>query len=171
VVVLHDLAIQELCRDMVHFDNQSPDLYLSEMETWYGEPGAEAARKFLKDDITPYNLVATMPGFEIALGRTCAVLTHTDKAFAAVKARTDLPCYQLNLPYPARTHHWPRPKHISDRLRLVQFGHIGPTRRPEQILEALAEVRHEIDFKFDILGKLWDPAHVQNRIDDLGLTD
>ena len=38
-----------------------------------------------------------------------------------------------------------------------------------QILEALAPLRDEVPFRFDIMGHVWDEAYVMRRVDELGL--
>lgn len=168
IIVLHDLAIQELCRDAILNGLFDKGLYTAEMRRWYGARGAALAEGFLNGQVAAYDISSAAPGFEVALGRAVAVLTHTSTAFDAVKARGHLPCYQLNLPFKAK----PSARSRRDRtgpLKFVQFGYIGPNRRLEQVLDALSEVPEGIDFTFDIAGNVWDPDHIGKHIHKLGL--
>ncbi|MGR3660744.1 MAG: glycosyltransferase [Paracoccaceae bacterium] len=168
VVVLHDPAIQELCRSSIHKGLLSMEIYKGEMRRWYGEEGVKMGHNFLSGRMPAYDIALAAPGFEVALGRAVAVLTHTSSAFEMVKARAYLPCYQLNLPF--------KPKSKIDisrnqtgPLKFVQFGYIGLNRRLEPVLEALAELSDQIDFTFDVVGNVWDPGFVNTRIAELGL--
>ncbi|MFO7817390.1 MAG: hypothetical protein R6V39_06905, partial [Desulfovibrionales bacterium] len=80
VVILHDLAIQEMCLDAVHNGLLAPQTYLEAMYRWYGEAGYTAAKEALKGRLAARELIQTYPGFEIALDKAAAVLTHTSVA-------------------------------------------------------------------------------------------
>lgn len=169
IVVLHDLALQEMYLQTISKGLMSLDEYLDDMEQWYGEAGREEARLCWAGKLSAYELGERLPGFEILMNNAVAVVTHTATAHAAVSRRSFVPAYQLELPYKAR------PTASSERstsgpLRLMQFGYIGPNRRLENILEALAELGPGFDFVFDICGKLWDPDRIKLRCAQLGLT-
>lgn len=170
IVVLHDLAIQELCRDAISNGVLNEVLYLQEMYRWYGKEGADLARKFLKGHVSAYDLSAVAPGFEVALGRAVSIVTHTSVGFETLKSLAYLPSYQLNLPFLAK------PKATVEReasgpLRFVQFGYIGPNRRLEQVLDVLSGLRTFVDFQFDVVGKVWDAELINRRIRELDLQD
>lgn len=170
VVILHDMAIQEMCLDAIERDLFSEDLYRQQIAAQHGAAGLALAEAALADMAARPALVAAHPGFELALPRAVSVLTHTPVARDAVAAWGPLPTYLLDLPFrPAAT----RPELIRSRvggLRLIQFGHTGPNRRLAEVLEALAPLRDEIAFRFDIYGTLWDPPHIHRRIAELGLS-
>ncbi len=168
VVVLHDLAIQELCLEAIHNELLRAEGYRSGMRRWYGPEGAALADRLLSGKTPAYDAAATAPGFEIALDCAAAALIHTGTAFEAVRDRKALPCYQLNLPFRASPTASAE-RALSGPLKFAQFGYIGPNRRLEQVLQALSELAGEIDFTFDILGNVWDPGHIGRRIDALGL--
>lgn len=171
VIVLHDMAIQEMVFDTIRFAGGNPETYLQDMRRWYGSEGEECARKVLNGELMAHELGRTMPGFELALDRAISVLSHTRIAYEAVTAREFLPAYLLDLPF-APSVHPPNPvRDESGPLRLVQFGYIGPNRRLEEVLSVLADLSGEIDFRFDILGKVWAPGRVNALIAQLGLGD
>jgi len=97
-----------------------------------------------------------------------AVLTHTHAAAQAVAARGILPAYRLDLPFRA-TGAARSDRSMQGPLRLVQFGHIGPNRRLEQVLEALAGMGPDFDFVLDIAGKIWNPDLIDARCNALGI--
>lgn len=169
VVVLHDLAIQEMCLDTIHNTLLSRQPYLEAMHRWYGAAGRTAAQDALDGIIPATKLGQMYPGFEIAMDNAAAMLTHTSAASNAIAAHGYVPAYQLELPFRASdTASEERP--VTGPLRFVQFGHIGPNRRLEQVLEALAGMGPNFDFIFDVVGKVWDPDLIQARCQALGIS-
>lgn len=171
IIVLHDLAIQELCYDALSRDRLDPDIYRRAMTRWYGEQGTQLVDDLLRQNITAQDLAPLAPGFEITLNRAIAVLTHTPAAYDAVTARQWVPAHLMDLPFAPSATRPPATRPPEGPLRLVQFGYIGPNRRLETVLEALSEVRGDIDFQFDIMGRVWDPAYIEDRITVLDLGD
>ena len=171
IVVLHDLAIQEMCVDAIHNQLLDEDLYLDEMGRWYGAEGVRRAQEVLHGKARALDLARDMPGFQITLERAVSVLAHTPAAFEAVQGTGALPAYLLDLPFKPSSTAPPATRAAEGPLRFVQFGYIGPNRRLEQVLEALAPLAPEIDFRFDIMGNVWDPRYVRDRLETLGLSD
>lgn len=168
VVVLHDQAIQELITGAIQnhlFDRKN---YVEEMAKWYGTEGHQAAERSLNETGYARILAPKMSGFELALPAALAVIAHTPAAVAEVRERDLVPVHHLELPFqpgpppPAR-----RPR--LGPLRLMQFGYIGPNRRLSEVLIALAGLKDEIDFRFDVMGNLWDPVRIRQEIATLGL--
>jgi glycosyltransferase involved in cell wall biosynthesis len=171
IIVLHDTAIQEMCFDAMRFAGFPRDVYEAEMARWYGAEGLAAAQAVFERKSAPNILSQTYPGFEITLDRAVSVLAHTPAAFEAAQATGIAPAYLLDLPFrPSDVA--PSPDRATDGpLRLVQFGHIGPNRRLGEILDALAPLKAEIDFKLDIMGNVWDRAFLSDRLEQTGLAD
>lgn len=169
IVVIHDLAIQEFLRDLIHNSLLDPPLYHQAMTRHYGAAGQRAAQAILDHGPAPETF-ERMPMFEITLDRATAALCHTPAGFERVSEAGLVPTYHADLPFAVG------PEAGADRalegpLRLTQFGHIGPNRRLEPILEALADVRNEVDFVFDIFGKIWDPDFIADKANELGIAD
>lgn len=170
IVVLHDLVLQELFIDSVR-NRQFPwSTYEREMVRWYGVEGQMAAVDLLAGKIRAYDVAEIAPGFEVALGKAVAVLCHTPASFHAVSSRGFVPCYELALPFKA-TAIPDDLRHRAGPLQLVQFGFIGPNRRLEQVLEALANLDGAVDFRLKIIGDVWDPNRVAGLIKHLNLGD
>jgi glycosyltransferase involved in cell wall biosynthesis len=170
IVVLHDMALQEMYLDAIHNQLFSRETYLEAMHRWYGEDGRKSAQQVLEGQLSAVQLGQKLPGFELAIEGAAAVLTHTPEASQAVSARGHVPGYQLELPFRATgTARADRPS--AGPLRLMQFGFIGPNRRLEQVLEALAGMGPDFDFVFDIVGKVWKPGLIEERCMTLGLSE
>lgn len=170
VIVLHDMAIQEMLYDCIRFAGADPAIYAQGMAKWYGEKGATLARNLLEKRIEAPEVGNTAPGFELTMDRAISMLTHTEVAYDAVTARAALPAYLLDLPF-APSPVAPAAERAADGpLRLVQFGYIGPNRRLEAVLDTLAAVRGEIPFHLDVMGKIWNTEYIRARIERLGLT-
>jgi len=170
VIVLHDLAIQEMLLDAIHNRLWDRDAYLHSMRHWYGDEAQALAQQALEGTFPASKLAQEFPGFELVMENAAAVLTHTSAAFEAVAARKYIPAYNLELPFRA-SRHARSERSMAGPLRLVQFGYIGPNRRLEQVLEALAGMGDDFDFVLDIAGKLWNPDVIKARCEALGLTD
>lgn len=170
IVVLHDLALQEMYIDAIHNHLLSRNAYMGGMLRWYGEDGRKGAQHVLGGTVSPVQLSQKFPGFELAMEHAAAMLTHTRAASQAIAARGLVSVYELELPFRAngksRAY---RP--MSGPLQLVQFGHIGPNRRLEQVLDALAGMGPDFDFVFDIVGKVWDPDLIDAKCKTLGVSE
>lgn len=170
VVILHDMAIQELCFEAMENGLLTREAYTANILQWHGKAGLEKVKEVFKGRDTAGALAKEIPGFEITLPRAASVLTHTSVARDAVDATDTVPTYLLDLPFRPSLK---KPQVIRSGigpLRFVQFGYSGPNRRLEQILEALAPLKSEIDFQLDIMGNVWDPSYIQRRIDELSLS-
>lgn len=169
VIVLHDMALQEMCFDAMERDRFPHDIYEASMAKWHGDVAMHAVRDVWAQRHSRGAIAQEYPGYELALPQAVSVLTHTPVARDAVEATHDLPVYLRDLPFRPSAQ---QPDLIRSRaggLRLVQFGYTGPNRRLQNVLEALAPLRDEIDFRLDVFGSIWDAAYIQSRIDTLGL--
>lgn len=171
VVVLHDLAIQEMCHDAVHNRMFDRATYLDETARWHGAEGRARAQAVCDGKARAIDLARDIPGFEIALDRAVSVLAHTPAAFEAARDTGMAPAYLLDLPFRPSPRRVPAARAADGPLRFVQFGYIGPNRRLEQVLEALAPLKREVDFRFDIMGNVWNPVHIRARLAELDLAD
>jgi glycosyltransferase involved in cell wall biosynthesis len=169
IVVLHDLAIQELMLEAVAYDEWDASAYLAGMEKWYGAEGVKVGQACLDKTEKGSAISSQMPGFELVLEKARAVLTHTDVACDAVWARLPhLPCFLLPLPFVVGL----QPtfeRAVDGPLRLLQFGWIGPNRRLEQVLETLAQMPADFSYRLDVMGKIWNPDVIHTKVADLGL--
>lgn len=169
IVVLHDMAIQELMLEAVENDEWKSTSYSVGMSKWYGAEGDRIAQACLDKRRSGAEISRTMPGFELVLENARAVLTHTDVAYEAVTTRLPhLPCTLLPLPFKIG-HQPPTSRPRFGPLRLLQFGWIGPNRRLEQVLDALRQMDEDFDYRLDVMGKLWDMDFFYDKVIALNL--
>lgn len=171
IIVLHDIAIQECSFDAIHNGRFDRAVYENEMLRWYGAEGQVAAQRVFDGKLRPGALAHEFPGFEITLDRAASVVAHTGPGFQAVADRAMVPAYQLDLPFRPSAELTSATRSETGPLRFVQFGYIGPNRRLEEVLNALAPLREEVDFRFEIMGDVWDTDHIRRRIRALGLEE
>ncbi|MEO0379406.1 MAG: glycosyltransferase family 1 protein [Pseudomonadota bacterium] len=170
IVVLHDLAIQEMLNDAMRNGLFPSETYRAEMADHYGEAGAQAAARVLNEPGYAHQLAPDMPGFQLALPRAVSALAHTPAAVAALQAYGRVPVHHLELPFqPGRAPDIRRPN--TGPLRFLQFGYIGPNRRLFEIIAALGEVKDRVDFRFDVMGHVWDRAAFRTVVAQAGLED
>lgn len=169
IVVLHDMAIQDLCMRAIGEGLLSREVYENTIAQWHGPDGLNVVRDVFKGLREVDELTETMPGFEITLARAVSVLTHTPVVRDAVAATDTVPTYLADLPFAPSDMAPPTSRSALGPLRIVQFGYIGTNRRIHKVLEALALLRGEVDFHLDIMGSLWDPDYIALRVEELGL--
>lgn len=171
VVVLHDMALQEMYFDAIARGMLDRDMYEAGMTRWHGQAGLAAAQEVFKDASKREAFLQRYPGFELTLEHAVSVLTHTPVARDAVAATDTVPTYLMDLPFRPS----PEPPQLIRSafgpLRFVQFGYTGPNRRLQKVLEALGPLKDEIDFRFDVMGNLWDPGLIRDRAEALGIGD
>ena len=171
VIVLHDLAIQELMIEAVEYHEWEADHYLAGMEKWYGAEGGRLGEACLAKKEKGSEICSRMPGYELVVEKALSVLTHSDPAQAIIRGRfSQFDCHLLPLPFEIG----PKPHRAqvsSGPVRLLQFGWIGPNRRLEQVLEALGKMPPDFDFQLDVMGKIWNPAVIQAKLVELNLAE
>lgn len=171
IIVLHDLAIQELMTEAIKYDEWDADAYMAGMKRWYGDEGAHTGQGCLNNSAKAAEISNLMPGFELVMERARAVLTHTAVAHDSVAARLPhIACHLLPLPYEISSKS-PQMRTQNGSLRLLQFGWIGPNRRLEQVLDTLAGMGKDFDYRFDVIGKIWNPDIIYKKISDLALEE
>lgn len=171
IVVLHDLAIQELMIEAVDQNEWDAPTYLAGMEKWYGAEGLRVGRSCLSKEEKGSAVSGRLPGFELVLEKALGVLTHTEFAHQAVQTRLPhLPCQVLPLPF--KIGPLPPQRRVSSGpLRLLQFGWIGPNRRLEQVLDVLARMPDDFDYRLDVMGKIWNADVIYEKLAQLNLRD
>lgn len=170
IVVLHDLTIQEMLLDAVRHGKLEQDTYLEAMSRTYGSAAREAAVAALAGKENARSNLLNYPGAEVATDGSLAIVSHSPIATQYFAREPESELVTLNLPYPCREVVSSR-RMRSGPLRLLQFGHIGPNRRILEILDILGNLRHRLDFRFDIVGQVWDERLLQSRIQSCGLKD
>jgi len=170
VLVLHDLALQELYFDAICEGWMRLDDYFETIERWYGKSARRECLQPWTGEALAGSLSQEIPAFEVLMETAVSILTHTSVAHRAVSRRRFLPAYHLELPYRAHSAASAQ-RDTFGPLRLMQFGYLNENRRLEQVIEALAVVAPDVDFVLDVCGTIWDPDKIDALCDELGLTD
>jgi glycosyltransferase involved in cell wall biosynthesis len=178
VVVLHDLRLHDFFFGMWH---QCSDRsrgraeYMRHMARHYGERGFRDALALWDGRLSPKHAFEAYPMVEVALGNALGVVLHTRQAYELLQSHARWPVAYAPLPYAAAPRRASPPSvarsDASGRppYRLITFGYIGPNRRVDSLLRALADLPERNCFRLDILGKVWDPEHLRSQVRSLGL--
>jgi len=173
IVILHDFRLQHLFGGMFLAGRKDRQGYLSLMRETYGNEGEAAANLMATGRASPEAVSELFPLVEVALRGAAGVVVHSDEALQDVRVRTGLPVVKLNLPYAdgaaGRVAY-----HSGDRARtelnLIAFGYIGPNRRIESVLQALAGLDLPMRVNLHLIGELWNERLLRDRAAELGLS-
>ena len=173
IVVLHDFRLQHLFGGLFLHKSRDPGAYLELMRETYGIEGEAAARLMVAGRAKPELVSELFPLVEAGLRGAAGVIVHTDEALSIVRERSRVPVCKLNLPYEAGDA--PRraaPSMATGRgVELVAFGHIGPNRRIESVLRAIARIEPVAAVRLHLIGDLWNERLVRQLVRDLRLDD
>ena len=175
IVVLHDYHLQHLFGGIFKSRGNSTSYYRV-MQHYYGMRGIQAARDFWNGKVTTEYMSEHFPLAEYPLENAIGVIVHNNYSFEKIACKSRLPVALLPLPYPSTIDHETITQHMQNRLqtaqagcRLIVFGYLGPNRRIESVLQALAQVRNRHGFLLDIYGQVWDVELLEKKIAELGL--
>ena len=175
IVVLHDYHLQHLFGGI--FKSQGNSItYYRVMQHYYGVRGTQAARDFWNGKVTTEYMSEHFPLAEYPLRNALGVIVHNNYSFEKIARTNRWPVALLPLPYPSTIDHATVKQHMKNRMhtaqdecRLILFGYLGPNRRIEPVLEALAQVRDRHGFLLDIYGQVWDVELLEKKIAELNL--
>ena len=172
IVILHDFRLQHLFGGMFLTGRNDREGYLSLMRDAYGREGEAAASLMATGRASTEAVSELFPLVEVALRGAAGVVVHSDEALQDVRVRTGLPVVKLNLPYAAGAalpDRRPRGNPARPAINLVAFGYIGPNRRIESVLEALAGLDLPMPVNLHLIGELWNERLLRDRAAELGL--
>jgi glycosyltransferase involved in cell wall biosynthesis len=165
IVVLHEADLHHLLAYTWVQKQGRGAFYIAEMRRIHGEEGGKLARARL-DGAHVAEALPRFPMLDPCLTQALGVICHTPTTEAAAR-RLDIPVLQAPLPF--RAGPLQRESRREGPIRLLQFGFIGPHRRLEAALEAIARHPRRADFRFDIMGSIWDDALIDGVVERLGL--
>lgn len=169
IVVLHDTHLHHMfCIYFSQLQNKSH--HAETMKKYYGEDGLRALEAYWSTKLSMDDLAEKFPLTPLAIEKALAVIVHTRSAVAAIKGISTVPVCYAPLPMDAG-----EPPARSDnknlKIQLVTFGFIGPNRRVESILAALAQLEHPERFHLDICGQLWDEKYIFRFAEEHGVRE
>jgi len=168
IVILHDLCLQHLFASVYLEQRHKRCEYLAVMQRYYGLQGEKDADDYCDQHLSTEYMGWVYPLTQHALENALGVVVHTQPAADAIRKENRWPLTYAPLPYAAGVRHRASRK-VGPPYRLVIFGYLGRNRRLDQILQALAEFPERDAFHLDIYGRIWDPAAVQTRVQELKL--
>jgi glycosyltransferase involved in cell wall biosynthesis len=146
------------------------EMYFEIMESLYGPCGRRDAELHWRGGLSLDQMAAVYSCIPFMLPAGRGVVVHSRMAERAVRQESRLPIARLALPAPAPASS-PAPHDGPPPWRLVVFGHLGPNRGVDSILEALQLLEERACFRLHIYGALYDPGLVQQQIEQLGLRE
>jgi glycosyltransferase involved in cell wall biosynthesis len=169
VVILHDPALQHLFVGFFREVGQT-DAYVRLMNDYYGSDGGRAAQALLEGRRSTDDVASELPLTPLALENALGVLVHSRDAYDSLERLGRWPLAAAGLPFsPTPRPTSPRIRGAGETRRLIIFGFLGPNRRIDSVLEALAATADNERYRLDIYGAVWDPGHVLGKAEGLGL--
>lgn len=169
IVVLHDTRLHEFFAPTLLEGPGGERAYLAEVRRVHGETAVREAERMLRGDTQVHSLAESVPFTALAVERARGVIVHTSDGFSQVAALGLGPVLQLDLPYDAGP---PPPARTWDGiLRMVVFGYLGPNRRLDALLDAIAAFPDRARIRLEIFGQHRDPAVITGHIDARHLGD
>jgi glycosyltransferase involved in cell wall biosynthesis len=137
IVVMHDTCLQDFFYRL-HLDRGDIPGWLAQNERHHGRSGRQMAERFLSGGESLTSLAKSYPLYGPALRNPLGIVVHTIPAFEEFR-NLPYPLAYLPLPYPARgTELVHRERTPGQPCRLITFGHMGPNRGLETLVNALA---------------------------------
>lgn len=168
VIILHDLVLQEMLLDSVRQGKLDRNGYLSAVEEAYGTIARSLAEEALTGNLQARTEILAFPGLELVTRNALGIISHSASADQFFHLKPSVDPLILNLPFPCTKTVTAR-RLQSGPVRLVQFGHIGPNRRAVEILDTLGSLKDRIEFRFDIIGQVWDAELLKRKVETNGL--
>lgn len=171
IVILHDLKLQGLFGGIYKSENDR-DGYLKQMLYHYGSDGRKIGELFWKGEISGDFVVEQFPLTPLAIRNAKGVISHSHYAYQILAEQSISPTGYIPLPYSAIKTSANAIKQSNDYpYQLIIFGFISTNRCLDTILEALASFADKSSFRLDIYGEIWNPSYIQQKIQNLGLTN
>jgi glycosyltransferase involved in cell wall biosynthesis len=167
ILVLHDTRLHEFFAPTLLEGSDGGRAYLAEVRRVHGETAVREAERMLRGDTLVHSLAESIPFTALAVERARGVIVHTADGFNQVRALGLCPVLQLDLPYEAGPP--PPAREWDGTLRMVAFGYLGPNRRLEALLDAIAASPDRSRLRLEILGQHRDPEALTGRVDALKL--
>lgn len=172
LVVLHKSRLFGLVTEAVVGIRGQVDRFLDLCEDEAGRPGRRVGQRWLRGE-TPLALEQDLPFTALGIEDALGVVVHSPNARRDVErvAPPGLPLLELPLPWPAADDAaaLSAGARADGKRRLIVFGHFGPERRLDLLLEAVARWPDRRDLRLDVFGELREPEKTVGLRDRLGL--
>jgi ubiquinone/menaquinone biosynthesis C-methylase UbiE/glycosyltransferase involved in cell wall biosynthesis len=175
LIVLHDVALQQLFAGLFRERWRDRMGYLDLMERFYGATGRQDAEDFWAGRLTIEYMAEQYRLTQYATDHALGVLVHSQRSFDELRHDSPCPLSYAPLPYPMAL---PGPWGVSGKgkptasgsvYHLIIFGHISDNRRLTSVLQAIAELSERERFRLHVYGELWDHQRLRREVEELGL--
>ena len=171
IVVLHDFTLHEFFFGIYKEQKRNKYAYLQIMSRYYGQENKKIAQDFWDGKLNTEFMAKNYPLTDLAINNAVGVITHNKEAYQVLNQKNCSLIGYIPLPYANAPGLKAKKRLVKNRkpYKLIVFGHIGPNRRLESILEALATLPEKKNFHLDIYGELWNDSYIQGKINNLKL--
>jgi glycosyltransferase involved in cell wall biosynthesis len=168
IAVLHDTRLQHLFAHILRDVYQNSDMYVAAMERYYGAEGRRAAQRFCAGEHTTEHMAERFSLASLAVQNSLAAIVHSPEGLRLLTGEGYGAAEHIDFPYAARPESPVRPP--GPPFRIVICGYLGPNRRLDSFLSALAAFDRKNAFLVEIYGPVWDPPYIQKLIKSGGLS-
>jgi hypothetical protein len=173
IVILHDVAVHELCFYTMQRGGDARGRYLKALST-SGAAAVEAGREVLAGRLDLRAAAVRFPLSAWALRDAHGVVSHNAAALSEALPGLRLPLLDVPLPWLPLNAMAPERAHVRPEgalLELVICGYLNsPSRRLDEVLTALAAYPQKERLLLHIAGGLADPSVLLARVRELGLS-
>ena len=177
LIVLHDVALQQLFAGLFREQWHDRMGYLELMERFYGATGRQDGEDFWAGRLTIEYMAEQYRLTQYAMDHALGVLVHSQRSYDELRHDSPCPLSYAPLPYPIappgsrRAEGNGKPDPSGPPYQLIIFGHISENRRLSSVLRALAAFPERERFRLHVYGELWDHQRVRREVEELGLQD
>ncbi len=174
IVILHDVKLHHFFEGIYRERLGDEKRYLDLMAQYYGEIGREAGVAFCRSLVSISDMAEHFPMTAWAVKNALAVVVHTAYAQEVVRRATNVPVFNIPLPYrPQANPKRGAPVRFSRerRARLVIFGYLNTNRRIIEFLHALATMPERDCFGVHVVGTVFHEREVRAAVELLGLRE
>lgn len=175
LVVLHDFKLQSFFSGIYNKSWHDKEVYIEQMEKYYGLKGRQAAASFWLGTISTEYMDENYPLVNLVLENSVGVITHNLNIYKILELEKRWFVGYVPLPYKREfksTNKINFPRSLP--YRLILFGYLNSNRRLDILLEALSTFSEKNAFRLDIYGHIVSKNYltsIKEKIKTLGLKD
>lgn len=169
VVILHDYKLHDFFAAIYREHRKKKYSYLKQMIRYYGQNCQQIAEDFWDGKLSTEFMAEHYPLSNLAIEGAIGVITHNRETYQNLITRNRTLVGYIPLPYASKSQI--NSHNLANRppYKLIVFGYINLNRRLESILDALASLPENKQFRLDIYGELLNSNSIQQKINHLKL--
>jgi glycosyltransferase involved in cell wall biosynthesis len=156
IVILHDRVMHHFTAGYYLDKVKKPDRYVSMMKYYYGDEGGKAAERSLRypPPVWETEEVVRYPLLNNIISNSYGIVVHSGSLLERLRRMSPVPSEYIFHPfyqYPEGSIHLSRKdlKLPSNKIILLQYGHITPSKNIHKVIEAISEspeIRDQIHY-------------------------